>query len=46
MLLAAYPEWQARARAEVLDVCGSELPNDSGFLTCMHIWLAADNDHP
>lgn len=29
MLLAAYPEWQARARAEVLDVCGSELPNDS-----------------
>lgn len=29
MLLAAYPEWQARARAEVLDVCGTELPNDS-----------------
>lgn len=29
MLLAAYPEWQARARAEVLDVCGSKLPNDS-----------------
>ncbi|OIT08229.1 PREDICTED: cytochrome P450 714C2-like [Nicotiana attenuata] len=28
MLLAAYPEWQARARAEVLDVCGSELPNN------------------
>ncbi|KAJ8573411.1 hypothetical protein K7X08_009922 [Anisodus acutangulus] len=29
MLLAAYPEWQARGRAEVLDVCGSELPNDA-----------------
>lgn len=28
MLLAAYPEWQARARAEVLDVCGNELPNN------------------
>ncbi|XP_069143104.1 cytochrome P450 714C2 isoform X2 [Solanum lycopersicum] len=24
MLLAAYPEWQARARAEVLDVCGTD----------------------
>ncbi|KAK4379508.1 hypothetical protein RND71_001370 [Anisodus tanguticus] len=29
MLLVAYPEWQARGRAEVLDVCGSELPNDA-----------------
>ncbi|KAM3323131.1 cytochrome [Capsicum chacoense] len=29
LLLAAYPEWQARARTEALDVCGSELPNDS-----------------
>ncbi|XP_059313047.1 cytochrome P450 714C2-like [Lycium ferocissimum] len=29
MLLAAFPEWQARARTEVLDVCGSEFPNDA-----------------
>ncbi|CAN4125986.1 unnamed protein product [Withania somnifera] len=29
VLLAAYPEWQARARSEVLDICGNELPNDS-----------------
>ncbi|KAK4372340.1 hypothetical protein RND71_007724 [Anisodus tanguticus] len=36
MLLAAYPDWQARARAEVLDVCGSELPND-GMLRRMKV---------
>uniref|UniRef100_A0A7C9A0N1 Unspecific monooxygenase n=1 Tax=Opuntia streptacantha TaxID=393608 RepID=A0A7C9A0N1_OPUST len=26
MLLAAYPDWQARARAEVLEVCGGRIP--------------------
>ncbi|XP_022897873.1 cytochrome P450 714C2-like isoform X2 [Olea europaea var. sylvestris] len=26
MLLAAHPEWQARARAEVLEICGLRLP--------------------
>ncbi|KAA8534507.1 hypothetical protein F0562_032024 [Nyssa sinensis] len=27
MLLASNPEWQARVRAEVLEVCGGQLPN-------------------
>ncbi|KAG7948120.1 hypothetical protein I3843_14G130800 [Carya illinoinensis] len=27
MLLAAYPEWQARARAEVLEMCKGGLPD-------------------
>lgn len=27
MLLAAYPEWQARARAEVLEICKDGLPD-------------------
>ncbi|KAA8543617.1 hypothetical protein F0562_021637 [Nyssa sinensis] len=27
MLLASNPEWQARVRAEALEVCGSQLPN-------------------
>ena len=26
MLLAVYPDWQARARAEVLEVCGGRIP--------------------
>ncbi|EPS58338.1 hypothetical protein M569_16477, partial [Genlisea aurea] len=26
MILAAYPDWQARVRDEVLEVCGSEVP--------------------
>lgn len=26
MLLAAYPDWQARARVEVLEVCGGRIP--------------------
>jgi cytochrome P450 len=27
MLLASNPEWQARVRAEVLDVCGGQMPD-------------------
>lgn len=27
VLLAMHPNWQERARQEVLEVCGSELPN-------------------
>jgi cytochrome P450 len=27
MLLAAQPEWQARARAKVLEICGDSLPD-------------------
>lgn len=27
MLLAAYPEWQARVRAEVLEICKDGIPN-------------------
>lgn len=27
MLLALHPEWQARARAEVLQVCGGQIPD-------------------
>lgn len=27
MLLASNPEWQTRVRAEVLEVCGGQLPN-------------------
>lgn len=27
MLLAAHPEWQARARAEILEVCGNKTPD-------------------
>ncbi|XP_010256391.1 PREDICTED: cytochrome P450 714C2-like [Nelumbo nucifera] len=27
MLLASHPEWQARVRAEILQVCGGQLPN-------------------
>ena len=27
MLLAAQPEWQARARVEVLEICGDSLPD-------------------
>ncbi|KAL8089726.1 hypothetical protein AgCh_039277 [Apium graveolens] len=27
MLLAAHPDWQARARAEVLELCGREMPD-------------------
>ncbi|XP_059625248.1 cytochrome P450 714C2-like [Cornus florida] len=27
MLLASHPEWQARARAEVLEVCGGHMPD-------------------
>nr|XP_023888895.1 cytochrome P450 714C2-like isoform X1 [Quercus suber] len=34
MLLAAHPEWQARARAEVLEVCGDS-PPDANMLRNM-----------
>lgn len=27
MLLAAHPEWQARVRAEVLEICGDAIPD-------------------
>lgn len=27
MLLACHPDWQARARAEVLELCGREMPD-------------------
>ena len=27
MLLAAHPEWKARARAEVVEICGDSLPD-------------------
>jgi hypothetical protein len=27
MLLVAHPEWQARARAKVLEICGDSLPD-------------------
>lgn len=27
MLLAVYPEWQARVRAEVVEVCGGQMPD-------------------
>ncbi|XP_022764622.1 cytochrome P450 714C2-like [Durio zibethinus] len=27
MLLALYPEWQEKVRAEILDICSGELPN-------------------
>ena len=34
MLLAAHPEWQARARAEVLEICGDS-PPDANMLRNM-----------
>lgn len=34
ILLAAYPEWQGRTRAEVLKVCGDKLP-DADMLRSM-----------
>ncbi|CAB4299785.1 unnamed protein product [Prunus armeniaca] len=36
MLLAAYPEWQARARAEVLGICMDRIP-DADMLRSMRI---------
>ncbi|KAB2610029.1 hypothetical protein D8674_042270 [Pyrus ussuriensis x Pyrus communis] len=36
MLLAAHPDWQARVRAEVLEICGNE-PPDADMLQSMKV---------
>ncbi|XP_042958445.1 cytochrome P450 714A2-like [Carya illinoinensis] len=37
MLLAAYPEWQARARAEVLEMCKRGLPDADTILNMKQV---------
>lgn len=38
MMLAAHPDWQARAREEVLEICGKNTPN-SDMLRSMKVVL-------
>ncbi|CAI9781635.1 unnamed protein product [Fraxinus pennsylvanica] len=45
MLLAAHPEWQARARAEVLEICGMGLPAADTLRSCRYSSKLENSDY-
>lgn len=48
MLLASHPKWQDRARAEVLEVCGGQIPDAKELgkmgVVCPSLRLSAFSD--
>ena len=39
MLLAAYPEWEDRARGEVLEICKDGIPNADMLRSMKTVWI-------